>query len=261
MDEIRDDFLDSLDLDNSEIAPYIPEILKNLWELGSMPDYVIDLVEKHIPSDKLEKVIDLGCGKGSVLIQLSEKKEFEGIGVDLVPEFVDEAKNYAAKAGYSKSLTFEVGDIKKRSRQHDNFDLVIYGHDSDIFGDIKQSLLELEKYVSHERWILFETLYNTNRDNNPDELPSREEFNDQIRKSGLDIVSQIVWDKDKLRKVNQSNTILIEEQIKRLIQLNPTKQGMFTAYLNNQIDECHELENDLECVTVLLKKRTPRDKK
>jgi SAM-dependent methyltransferase len=258
MEEIRNVFLDSLDLDDSEIVPYIPEILKNLWELGSMPDYVIDLVEKHIPSNKLDRVIDLGCGKGAVLIQLSEKNKFEGIGIDLMPEFIDEAKKYAVKSRYSKDLVFEVDDIKKAVEKYDNFDLIFYAHDSDIFGGVTQSLLELKKYMSSESWIIFETIYSINHTNNLEELPNKDEFIDQIEKSGLDIVDQIIWDKDNLRKVNKSNTILIDEQIKRLIKSNPTKEKMFANYLKNQIDECRELENDLECVTIILKNKTTK---
>ncbi len=255
MNEVRDDFLDSLDLDDSEIIPFIPEILKNLWGLGSMPEYVIHLVEKHIPSNKLKRIIDLGCGKGSVLIQLSEKIKFEGIGIDLMSEFIDEAKRYASRHSYSENLKFEVGDIKKMVEHYCDFDLVIYAHDSDIFGNVTQSLCELEKYMLDQSWIVFEGLYNINQLNNPENLPNKEEFHLQLEKSGFEVINQIVWDKDELRKTNQTNTKLIRDRITHLIQSHPDKEKLFNTYLENQIEECQELEENIECLTLLLKRK------
>lgn len=257
MNEITDDFLDSLDLDDSQIVPFIPEILKDLWELGSIADYVVELVEKHIPQNKLKKVVDLGCGKGAVLIQLSEKVKFEGIGIDLMPQFIDDARNYAARQSYSKHLKFEVGDLKEQHERHPIFNHVIYGHDSDIFGDVTQSLLELEKYMSDESWIAFESLYSINPANNPEDVPNKAEFMLQIEKSGLEIVEQIVWNREKLRNINQANTASISKQITELIKSYPEKENLFTTYLENQIEECQDLEQNLECLTVLLKRKSP----
>jgi len=256
MNEIRNDFLDSLDLDDSEIIPFIPEILNDLWELGSMPDYIIDLVEKHIPQDKIRKVIDLGCGKGAVLIQLREKIKFEGIGIDLMPEFIAKAEKYAAQRTFSKDLRFEIDDVKKSVEKYNDFDLVIYGHDSDIFGNITQSLLELEKYMSNESWIILEAIYSTNSENNPDDLPNKTEFIQQLKESELEIEEQIIWNKNRLKQVNQENTSLISKRIKKLIQENSDKEAIFTNYLENQIVECQQLENDVNCLTILLKKNT-----
>lgn len=255
MQEIEDDFLDSLDLDDSEIVPFIPEILKDLWELGSMPDYVIELVEKYIPANSLNRVIDLGCGKGAVLIRLSENITFAGIGIDLMPEFIEEARSYAAKWSYSKELQFEVGDIKEIVEKGGGFDLVIYGHDSDIFGNVMESLLELGNCVSDQGWIVFEGVYSLNSEHNPEGFPTESELFAQIEKSRMEIVGQIVWDREKLKQINQSNTASIREQINRLVNSHPDKKEMFHAYLKNQIEECRELENNLACLTILLKKK------
>ena len=260
MNEITHDFLDSLDLENSALIPFIPKILEKLWELGSMPDYVIELVERNIPAAKLKRVIDLGCGKGSVLIRLSEKTKFQGIGIDLMSEFIDDAKTYAAQKAYSKNLEFETADIKKSIDKHNNFDLVIYGHDSDIYGNITQSLLELEKYLSNQSWIILETIYSTNSKNNPDDLPNEIEFIQQIKESEFKIIDQIIWENKKLRDINQSNTASIREQIVGLIQSYPDKKQMFNTYLANQIEECHQLENDVQCLTMLLERKTLHNK-
>lgn len=256
MNEMTDDFLDSLDLEDSAMIPFIPKVLEKLWELGSMPDYVIELVERNIAPSKLKRVIDLGCGKGAVLIQLSENIKFKGIGIDLMPEFIDEAKTYASQRACTKNLEFETADIKTTIEKHNNFDLVIYGHDSDIFGDLTQSLFELEKYMSNQSWIILEAIYSTNSENNPDDLPNKIEFTQQIKKSDFEIVDQIIWDDKKLREINQSNTVSIREQIVGLIKSNPDKKQVFNTYLENQIEECYQLENNTKCLTMLLERKT-----
>jgi ubiquinone/menaquinone biosynthesis C-methylase UbiE len=253
MKEIENNFLDSLDLDDSEIIPFVPEILKDLWELGSIPKYIIELVEKHILPTQLKNVIDLGCGKGAVLIQLSERIKFEGVGIDIMPDFIIEANKRSKQKPYAKNLKFEIGDIKNSMEKHHNFDLVIYGHDSDIFGNITQSLIEINKYSANNRWIILEAIYSINSTNNPDNLPNYKEFIQQLKESEFEIIEQVNWNKNQLKQVNSENTSLISKQIKNLIKTNPNKEKMFTDYLKNQIEECHQLENDITCLTILLK--------
>jgi cyclopropane fatty-acyl-phospholipid synthase-like methyltransferase len=237
------------------MIPFIPKVLAKLWELGSVPEYIIELVERNIPHSKLKSVIDLGCGKGAVLIQLSEKIKFQGVGIDLMAEFIDEAKLYASQRAYSKNLKFEIADIKKAVEKYNNFDLVIYGHDSDVFGNITQSLFELEKYMSNQGWIILEAYYSNNSDNNRHNLPTETEFSYQIKESAFKIVDQIIWDEKKLRDTNQSNTALIREQIVGLIESNPDKKQMLNNYLANQIEECNQLENNVQCLTILLQRK------
>lgn len=64
------DFLDSLDLIDQEMKEHIPYILQDLWELGSIPEYIYLLIDENVDKKGINKIIDFGCGKGAVLIYL-----------------------------------------------------------------------------------------------------------------------------------------------------------------------------------------------
>lgn len=39
----------SLTADSIDLIPYLPYLLQDIWELGSSPKTIIDMIEKHIP--------------------------------------------------------------------------------------------------------------------------------------------------------------------------------------------------------------------
>jgi ribosomal protein L11 methylase PrmA len=60
---------------------------------------------------KNDVVIDLGCGDGRIVIEAVRKHGARGIGYDIDPERVDEARKNARRAGVSDRATFEVQDL------------------------------------------------------------------------------------------------------------------------------------------------------
>ena len=48
MNTSKKDFLNSLDLIDPSMEKYVPYALQDLWELGSMPEYVIKRIENHM---------------------------------------------------------------------------------------------------------------------------------------------------------------------------------------------------------------------
>lgn len=58
-------------------------------------------------------VYDLGCGDGRMVIAAAKKFATRGVGVDLDPKRIREARANAKKAGVEHLVTFEVGDMFK----------------------------------------------------------------------------------------------------------------------------------------------------
>ena len=85
----------ALDGTDSNLFPYLPYILQDLWELGTSPEVVLNLVKKHTTNQSNLKILDLGCGKGAVSIKLAKELNCQCHGIDAVKEFIDEAKNKA----------------------------------------------------------------------------------------------------------------------------------------------------------------------
>ncbi len=253
MENHSDDFFDSLDITDDALLPFIPTILEDLWELGSMPEYIVKLVHQYVPLNATKKVADLGCGKGAVLIQLHETINFKGLGIDIIPEFIEEANSRALHLNKTQYLDFQTKDIKQFVKKQQGFNLVIYGHDSDIFGDVSQTLKHLEKSVINNEYLILETTYAINP---VDDLSNKSELYQQINNSDFSIIDQIAWEKSKIIKANAHNTQHIQKAISKLSELHPDKKTLFDEYLKEQEEECHALENDIQCVTILLQKHS-----
>lgn len=56
-------------------------------------------------------VYDLGCGDGRIVIAAAKKYGTRGVGIDLDPARIREARANAKRAGVEKLVTFEVADL------------------------------------------------------------------------------------------------------------------------------------------------------
>jgi hypothetical protein len=63
----------SLGAQTTELIPYLPYLLQDLWELGGMPGDVCALLQPHVSMEKELRVLDLACGKGAVGISLAKR--------------------------------------------------------------------------------------------------------------------------------------------------------------------------------------------
>ena len=81
-------------------VPYVPTPM-------AVVDAMLDLA-KVTSSDT---VYDLGCGDGRIVVRAATRFGCRGVGVDLNPERVREAKQNAAKAAVTELTRFEVGDV------------------------------------------------------------------------------------------------------------------------------------------------------
>lgn len=58
-------------------------------------------------------VYDLGCGDGRIVVTAAKKRGARGVGIDLNPQRIAEAKANAEKAKVSDKVNFVVGDLYK----------------------------------------------------------------------------------------------------------------------------------------------------
>lgn len=244
----KEAFQSSLDLTSDELEGYIPELLQGLWELGSMPEYIIELIDRNGLGEN-KHIIDLGCGKGAVLVKLAKQFDISAVGVDLVPEFIEEANRYAEAGGVADKVTFKTEDIQDTLKACAKQDILIYGYDSEVLGDLTDTLKELTKCIKADGYIMLEFMFAAQV---AEGLVDEDGMKNSIEQSGLRILDRIDWDKDALKQSNVRNTEIITANVERLIFQNPDKEAIFREYLENQIDECEEMEKDYICTTLLL---------
>ena len=159
MDDLtKKEFKNSLDLTSDELERFTPDLLKGLWELGSMPEYVIKLIDRN-KLGNANNILDLGCGKGAVLIKLAQRFDIKAIGVDIVSEFIDEAVIYANNYSVSDKVLFKTEDIIDTIKTTTNQDILIYGYDSEILGDLNDTLRQLKKCIKSDGVVILEFMF------------------------------------------------------------------------------------------------------
>ena len=134
MNDLKKSIVISLDGQDDALFPYLAYLLQDLWEIGSFPGTIIQVIKTHnLHHHGPFTVLDLGCGKGAVSISIAKELGWNIHGIDAMPEFIDEAQEFA-KAHHVKHLCFfEVADIRQRVKTLKGYDFVILGSNCQHF--------------------------------------------------------------------------------------------------------------------------------
>lgn len=91
-------------------APPVDQIPINAPYVIS-PGEVVSAMLKLASVNKTDVVYDLGCGDGRIVIHAAQKYGARGVGVDINPKRIAEARANAKKAGVEHLVRFEIKDI------------------------------------------------------------------------------------------------------------------------------------------------------
>jgi len=237
------------------LFPYLPAIVQDLWELGTIPEGVIALVKKHVPNWPDIKVLDLGCGKGAVSIRLAKELKCQCHGIDAVKAFIEEAKTKAKEFNVETHCFFEWGDIRTRIKDLKGFDVVILGSIGPVLGDYYSTLTQLSDCVKTDGYIIIDDAYMDEKEscsNSPGE--TRSGIMEQAAKAGMKLIDEVIIDREKLKRLNESMYSKIKKRCLELIALYPEKKRLFIDFLRRQEDENKILEEKVVCSTMLFGK-------
>lgn len=85
--------------DAEDLAPYVAtpmEVVAKMLEMAEV--------------DSQDIVYDIGCGDGRIIVMAAEKYGARGVGIDIDPLMIDEAKENARSANVEHLLRFYLGD-------------------------------------------------------------------------------------------------------------------------------------------------------
>ena len=248
----------SLTAETTDLIPYLPYLLQDIWELGSSPSDMTRLIRENIAISGDTRVIDLGCGKGAVSIALCRELGVRAWGMDLIPEFIAEAGAKAREAGVSHLCAFQVQDINESVESCRDFDIAILGAVGDVLGNPAETLGNLKQVVRRGGYLLIDEAYLTGdpddvRYQNYDYLPlSRWEA--LFQELGLEKIAELTGeDTTELETVNDYNTRMIKKRAEELAEKYPEKRAIFEGYVKSQEMECEDLYDVIIGVTWLLK--------
>jgi SAM-dependent methyltransferase len=88
----------------------LPSRKLDVWYVAT-PHEIVDRMLTMAKIHPLDIVYDLGCGDGRMVIAAAKKYGVRGVGVDLDPKRIREARANAKAAGVEQLVTFHVGDM------------------------------------------------------------------------------------------------------------------------------------------------------
>lgn len=101
------------------------------------------------------RVLDIACGKAEFLIRLAEAYDVAGVGVDLSPFFLDEARKNCAARAPRADLTLRHMDGKDVKREDfPPFRMASCLGASWIFGGHRGTLEALASFVEPDGWVI-----------------------------------------------------------------------------------------------------------
>ena len=255
-DQILEKLAQSLTGDSTEIIPFLPYLLQDLWELGSSPQEILCLIKNHITLNEDGRVLDLGCGKGAVSIRLAQELGCCCKGIDLLPDFVQYAREKAAEHDVDGLCEFTVGDIAEAVQAERSYDLVIYGAVGNILCSQPKTLQALAGTIRPGGHILLDDAYlaegNEGAPLFQGDYPTLSEWKSAISEAGLRLAALHAPDEEK--PSHAQDFIKIKRRAEELSRAYPAKRELFARYVRNQQNEYADLESSLVGVVFLLNK-------
>jgi ubiquinone/menaquinone biosynthesis C-methylase UbiE len=111
----------------SEIQEYY-RVRAASGKYATSPDFNLREVEIEYLSRWMKdslSILDVGCGNGYTTISHASMFESSFIGVDFVPEMVEQAKALTKSFKPKKDIEFQIGDVTKLQFPNASFDIVV----------------------------------------------------------------------------------------------------------------------------------------
>ena len=252
----------SLTAETTELIPFLPYLLQDFWELGSDPNAMAGLIKKHVGLSADTTLLDLACGKGAVSVKAAQKLQVRVKGVDLLPEFIEFAKQKAREYGVANLCDFAVGDVNEAVATEKDYDIVVLGAVGNVLGNPRETLGKLKRTVKTGGHILIDESY-LKDDGKPEDIRydnyeylTEKQWAALFAESGLELVETVsaseLESSENLDGV--SAMAAITQRANELTEKHPDKKAMFEGYIRSQQNEYNDLDNTLESVVWILRK-------
>jgi SAM-dependent methyltransferase len=253
---IEESVVVAMDGSDKELFPYFPYILQDVWEMGTDPETITELIKKHSSDYANATILDLGCGKGAVSVQVSKSIGCKCYGIDAVPEYIEYAQHKAREFNVEHLCVFETGDIREKVKELCGFDIIILGAIGPVFGDYYTTLTTLSSCLyEHGIFIIDDGYITEHSDFSHPLIMKFGTIIQQIELAGMKLMEDKVLPKDKVKNVNDDIFGNLQRRCNELIEKFPEKSRLFKDYLKKQEVEQDVLENKIVCSTMVIKRK------
>ena len=178
-------------------------------------------------------------------------------GFDLMPEFIEYAKQKAKELNVDALCHFVYADANEIVNTEMHYDCVIFGGAGDALGSPRETLNKLLRTVKPKGFILIDEAYLPDGSSNEEvkyknyEYLTREQWMRLFKDSGLELMeeSRLVEEYDF-----DCESKAIAARADELIAKHPEKRAIFEGYVQSQLNECIDLENNVVAVTWMLQR-------
>lgn len=240
-----------------EILGFVPELLQDLWELGSDPKLIVRWLRDEGLAGAQTRVLDLGCGKGAVALAVAEALGCRVDGVDALPEFVEVARGQARRLGLGRLCRFELGDLRETVQDARGYDAVLLLAVG-VLGSTAEMVSDCRRCVTPGGLMIIDDAYlrEPGKLEFPgyEELTTRDETLRQLTSHGDHLVREQTIPVEAVRAQNQRYTGWIERRAQELSARHPQHAAAFHAYLDKEQQECAILETAVTCATWMLQR-------
>lgn len=254
--DLKKSAVKAMDGDNIELFEHIPFLLQDLEELGSSSVHVLELLKSSriLEGCDSPKILDLGCGKGLISVQLAKQFKANVTGIDAFPEFIKYAEYKAKQDGVQENCQFVLGDMRELIKTESGYDLIVLGSIGPVLGNIKETLDVLEKCLKINGYIFLDDAYIPDSDLEQFEnyLPEKEFFK-FIDESNYEIIYKSFYEESEMIESDILIFNSIEIRAKELMAEYPEQKKLFEEYLIKQEIENEILENHAKNISLLLR--------
>jgi len=258
--ETEEKLVRSLTGETSGLLTFLPYLLQDFWELGSNPEVMAELINKHIDATDKTRILDLACGKGAVSVKVAQKLRVKIKGIDLIPEFIEFAEQKAKELDVDDLCEFVLGDINEAVKTERDYDCVIYGAvGPDVLGSPAEALDKLKATMKPGGYILIEEGYIPADGKQEDIRVSSDAYYPLelwltlFKEAGLELVETASGHSEG-NLDSDTGMAAITARANELIKRYPDKKALFEEYVRNQQNEYDDIDNSLVCVTWMLRK-------
>jgi ubiquinone/menaquinone biosynthesis C-methylase UbiE len=250
---IEESVVIAMDGKDKNLYPYLPYILQDIWELGASPEIIINLIKKHKSDFRNLRILDLGCGKGAVTIKIAMEFKCHCCGIDAVKEFVDESIIKAKENNVEKYCEFEVGDVRTKSFDEINYDIVILGAIGPVFGDYYSTITRLKNCLLSDGLIIVDDSYlDENSNFSHSQIEKKSHIINQIANARMRIIDEVIISEEQIKNSNKNIFNKIKIRCEELIKKEPKNRHLFENYIKNQEYENEVLEQEVICSTMVI---------
>ncbi len=240
-----------------EILRFVPDLLQDLWELGSDPDLVVRWLREEGVAGAGARVLDLGCGKGAVSLAVAGALGCRVDGVDALPAFVEIARREARTRGLEERCRFDCADLREvvgEARGYDAALLVSVG----VLGAAEAMVAGCRSCVEPGGLMIIEDSFL--REPGPidfagyGQLASLDDTRAQLIRHGDAIVRERITPRAEVTELCRRYMTWIEHRAAELSTRHPEHAAAFHAYVEKERRECEILDRAVDCATWMLRR-------